>query len=107
VLIHASKSMARQEYEDVEDYLAFNKLIAIQSIRLQVRDALERGGIVGVATIDGCIKSMWRTSPWHMEGQFGFSMVDAKPLPFIERKGALGFFDVPPEVTQMCAPEMA
>jgi hypothetical protein len=33
-----------------------------------------------------------------MDGAFGFHLIDAKPLPFVACKGALGFFDVPPDV---------
>jgi hypothetical protein len=90
VLIHASKGMTRAEYEDVEDFA--------DGLQLPAREELERGGIVGVATIVDCVPAARRTSPWHMEDQFGFQIADARSLPFVECKGALGFFDVPEEV---------
>jgi hypothetical protein len=98
VLIHASKGMTRAEYEDVEDYLMFGDAESMTAIRLPEQANLERGGIVGVATVADCIRPQDRLSPWHMEGQFGFHLIDIKPLPFLPCKGALGFFDVPPDV---------
>ena len=53
------------------------------------------GGIVGVATITGCVDSS--DSKWFM-GPYGFTLADAKPLPFIPCKGKLGFFNVPRDV---------
>lgn len=94
VLIHASKGMTRDEYDDVEDFLDYTKT----GIVLPQRECLERGGIVGVATIIDCVRPEQRTSQWHMEDQFGFQIAEAKPLPFVACKGALGFFDVPADV---------
>ncbi|MDE4918331.1 ASCH domain-containing protein [Cupriavidus metallidurans] len=101
VLIHASKGMTRGEYQDVKDYLSElyetgpydAALIALPKF-----EQMERGGIVGVATITDCVPDRARQSQWHMEGQFGFQIVDAKALPFVPCKGALGFFDVPADV---------
>ncbi|AQG98669.1 hypothetical protein A9R05_07340 [Burkholderia sp. KK1] len=99
VLIHASKEMTRAEYEDVEDYL-FGECGIPADIKLPAREELERGGIVGVATIVNCVHPGAESSPWHMEGQFGFKIADARPLPFTECKGALGFFNVPADVAE-------
>lgn len=98
VLIHASKGMTRAEYDDVEDYLMFGSMPAMAAINLPARESLERGGIIGVATIADCVPASRRTSTWHIEGAFGFQLVDARRLPFVECKGALGFFDVPHDV---------
>ncbi|WHU91005.1 ASCH domain-containing protein [Burkholderia vietnamiensis] len=86
VLIHASKGMTKAEYEDAE--------LFAEGLHLPARDELERGGIVGIATITDCVLPAHRKSVWHTDGQFGFQIADAKPLPFIECKGALGFFNV-------------
>jgi hypothetical protein len=99
VLIHAGKGMTHDEYDDVEDFLMFSESPTMQSIRLPSFAALERGGIVGVATITGCTPSVRRSSPWHIEGQFGFEIADTRALPFLECKGALGFFNVSAEVS--------
>lgn len=51
-----------------------------------------RGGIVGEVTITGCsddVDSLWFVGP------YGFTLADARPLPFRPLKGALGFFKVP------------
>jgi hypothetical protein len=96
VLIHAGKSL------DVDSlmWLANNfhqlglshdlagKLIAIA--RNEIR--LERGGIVGMATVTDCVnasKSKWFNGPW------GFVLADVLPVPFVPFRGSLGFFEVP------------
>ena len=50
----------------------------------------ETGGIVGIAEITGCVRQS--ASPWFF-GPYGFTLANAKPLPFQACKGALGFFD--------------
>ena len=100
VLIHASKGMTRAEYEDVEDYLMFSAMESMTAIRIPESADLDRGGIVGIATVVDCIRPQDRLSPWHIEGQFGFHLIDAKPLPFLPCKGALGFFGVPDDVAE-------
>lgn len=86
VLIHAGKTMARRYFDEVAADIATNFDIVLPAYEL-----LERGGVVGVATIADCITSS--SSPW-FQGEFGFVMVDAKPLPFHACNGALGYFDV-------------
>lgn len=48
-----------------------------------------------MAEVVACVPSQRRTSPWHMEGQNGFAVCGAQPLPFMPLVGHLGFFDVP------------
>lgn len=104
VLIHASKGMTRQEYEDVADFVRDVNRAGLLSggakppIVLPRWSALERGGIVGVATVTDCILPYKRTSPWHMQGCYGFALADAQPLPFMPIPGRLGLFDVPAEI---------
>lgn len=93
-LIHASKSMTRAEYDDVEAFLDYCEI----DIALPPQEKLDRGGIVGAATITDCLPSVKRTSRWHMDGQWGFRLEDVKAVPFVECKGALQFFDVPADV---------
>lgn len=57
--------------------------------------ALPRGGVVGMARIVDCVTKM--DSQWFY-GKFGFVLRDAFPLPLIPCKGALGFFNLPPEI---------
>lgn len=87
VLIHAAKNMTRTEYEECEDFLASRCLCG--RLSLPAFDALQRGGIVGVADITGCWvkhQSSWFTGP------YGFSLAKAEPLPLVPCRGALGFF---------------
>ncbi len=92
VLIHASKGMTRAEYEDAADFAYFHGGVQ----QMTTFEEMERGGIVGVATITDCTDNSG--SRWHMPDCLGFKLVDAKPLPFVPCKGALGFFDVPADV---------
>lgn len=97
VLVHASKGMTREEYEDVAGMLEpggifANERLSKLGIKLPTFEALERGGIVGKTTIVGCANQS--QSPWFF-GPTGFVLTDSTPLPFVPFKGALGFFDVP------------
>ena len=48
------------------------------------------GGIVGVADIVDCVRR--HPSRWKARGQWGWVIANARPLPFRECKGAVGFF---------------
>ena len=85
VLIHASKGMTLNEYEDAEETLA----MIHPTLRLPMKQELERGGIVGEAEIVDCVS--YSESPWFF-GDFGFVLRNIKVLPFQPCKGALGFF---------------
>ena len=98
VLIHASKGMTRDEYEDclaschyVSETHPFPSGLAMPAF-----EELQRGGIVGQAEIVGCVEDS--DSPWFL-GRYGFVLRNVKPLPFRPFKGALGFFDVPDTVS--------
>jgi len=85
VLIHAGKAYPKREYaEDFEDYENYPAS----------RESMI-GGIVGIATITGCVTTS--DSDWWM-GPVGFTMADAEACPLIPCVGALGFFDVPDDV---------
>jgi hypothetical protein len=89
VLIHAGLTYPKRDYrDDAEDYP--NQYGGTYAARESMI-----GGIVGVATITGCVDRS--ESKWFM-GKYGFALADARPLPFIPCKGLLGFFDVPSEV---------
>ena len=62
--------------------------------------ALPRGGVVGMARIVDCVTEM--ESSW-FQGRYGFVLRDAFPLPLIECKGALSFFQLPPEICEQVA----
>jgi hypothetical protein len=85
VLIHAGKGMTGAEYEEAAS------LCSKAAVTLPAFVQLERGGIVGLATVTGCVDDS--DSLWFF-GKFGFELANAQPLPFLPCKGQLGFFQV-------------
>ncbi len=92
VLLHASKGMTNMEYHDA---VSFALVMGVDLAVIPKPNDLQRGGIVGVATLADCIPPHARTSLWHMGDQYGFLLQDIQPLPFHPLKGSLGLFDVP------------
>lgn len=88
VLIHASKSCAKSEYENAIDFMVYR---GIDRRDIPSIDQFERGGIIGSVEIVDCIDNS--ESPWFV-GNFGFVLRNPKPLPFVPWKGQLGFFNV-------------
>ena len=91
VLIHAGKTYPKTDYEDDADLY--------QPDYPQRLDMI--GGIVGVATITGCVRyssSRWFNGPW------GFALRDARACPLIPLRGQLGFFDVADELVAHLKP---
>lgn len=101
LLIHASQGMTREEYESADDPLS---AFGGPAIALPAFHELQRGGIVGVTNLEDCITSDHRESWWHIEGQMGLRLSNTRPLPFVACKGALGIFNVPPEIVQRLQP---
>lgn len=91
-LVHAGQTMTRREYQDVVDFLLDDARLEHIALVLPNFSELERGGIVGEATLVECLVDS--PSPWFM-GEIGLVVRDAKPLPFARFKGQLGFFEVP------------
>lgn len=89
-LIHAAKGMTRNEYDDVVDFLVLNPRLQSVASALPAPEALERGGIVGLASLVACVRAS--ESPYFF-GPHGFVFHDAKPVPFRPQPGALGFFE--------------
>jgi hypothetical protein len=88
VLIHAGKTYSKRDHlDDWETWQHF--------CYPHERDGMI-GGIVGIATITGCVDksdSKWFNGPW------GFTLTNAIALPkLVPMRGALGFFDVPADV---------
>lgn len=86
VLIHAGKTLDRHGY----DWVRLN----FPAIPLPRAGELECGGIVGEARVTGCVEDS--DSPWFF-GPYGFTLADARTLPFRPYSGRLGFFAVEPE----------
>ena len=51
--------------------------------------AFQYGGIIGAVRLVDCVTS--HASRW-FEGDYGFVLADARPVPFVPLRGALGFF---------------
>jgi len=94
LLIHAAKGMTKAEYSVARQSLERAGIRA----RFPRFEDLQRGGIVGVAEVIGCVPPERRTSFWHMPDCQGFALRNAQPLPFTPLAGRLGFFDVPADV---------
>lgn len=90
LLIHAAKGMTRSEYDSACSFAS-----AIGVHQLPAIDALDRGGIVGLANLVDCVHPKDRSSDWHMGDQYGFLLQDSRALPFFPYTGKLGIFDVP------------
>ncbi len=98
-LIHAGKLMPMADYDAA---LLFIELYVDPVLVHQVPDPaeLQRGGVVGMATLTDCVTS--HTSGWFtggfsepgVDGGYGYVLQDAKPLPFIPWKGMQKFFNV-------------
>jgi hypothetical protein len=95
VLIHAGKGMTSDEYEDA------GICAADSGISLPPFESLERGGIVGEAEIVDCVTRS--ESAWFF-GPYGFVLRNAKPLPFFPCKGALGFFHLANDRSEVSPP---
>ena len=104
VLIHASKGMTRDEWEDA---MAFARPLLLERHGDDAElweafafDRQKRGGIVGAVDLIDCVYAS--PSRWYM-GDAGFVLANPRPLPFFPLKGALGFFDVPDAVVDKLA----
>lgn len=91
VLIHAGKHFSAEETWDIFNDVKAAGLgrsghVTLNDVRAQC------GGIVGVATITGCVRDS--ASPWAAPGQWHWTLADARPLPFFACPGKLGFFKV-------------
>ena len=88
VLIHAGKTLDGPK----RDYGHFTRYIRDSfGVHLPELDALQLGGIVGMAEFTDCVTQ--HNSPWFF-GTYGFVIAQARTLPFMPVKGQLGFFDV-------------
>lgn len=93
VLVHASKTMRRADYEAARDMAC--RIGKIDWFPAPA--AFMRGGIIGSVEIVDCVTKS--NSPWFEPGGYGYVLANPEQLSFVEVKGQLGFFDV----TQPCA----
>lgn len=103
--VHASRGMTQAEYDDATAFMA-----AIGVTCPPAAD-LERGGIIGVATVVDDVKA--HDSEWFF-GPRALVLVDPRPAAFLPAPGALGFFEwkhdsdlAPPEPARWMKPRAA
>jgi hypothetical protein len=89
VFIHAGVAFDGRKDDALDDAADWARRAGIEAPTL---DQLQRGGIIGIADIVGCVTSM--DSRWFC-GPYGFVLRNARPLPFVPCKGQLGFFPAP------------
>ena len=92
VAIHAALGITRAEWDEgmAVCRAIFRSDASPERRKLPSVDNQLRGGIIGVAEIVDCVDAS--TSPWFF-GHFGFVLRNARPVPFMPVRGALGFFD--------------
>ncbi|EOL8937010.1 ASCH domain-containing protein [Cronobacter dublinensis] len=88
VLIHAASGLTKHEYNAALEFC--RSVNPNLPVNMPLYEKIERGGIVGIATITGCVDSS--PSPWFF-GPKGFTLIDSQPLPFCPMKGKLSFFE--------------
>ena len=103
ILIHASKRWDEDNFpfltgskyqfhnEQVMDLLSHEDYMKLSTDSRNY----QRGGIVGICTISDCVSQS--NDSWFY-GPYGFVIEEARPVPFVECRGALGLFDVPDDV---------
>jgi hypothetical protein len=82
ILIHASRSMYHLNEESAEKIQA--------SYGIRIPREYDIGGVVGMAEIVDCVRT--HPSVWKDDDSWGWVLTNARPLPFRECKGAVGFF---------------
>lgn len=86
VLVHASKSGTKREYEEAVDFAAD------LGVFVPPKADLDLGGVVGAIDIVDCVEQ--HSSDWFV-GPYGFVLRNPNTCPFIPYRGKLKFFDVP------------
>ena len=90
LLIHASKSCTKKEYQEAVDFVqAIDATIAVPAL-----EEMDRGGIVGEVFMVGAVKQS--ISPW-FTGPVGLALTKPRVREFSPCKGQLGFFNPPTE----------
>lgn len=108
IWVHASKGLTKIEFYEACE---FALEAGVPRDLLPSFDGLKRGGIVGRWTITDLmlprglrrqgrdlVPHARKGDRWHMPEQFGIIVENARAVPFVECKGALGFWRVPPDV---------
>jgi hypothetical protein len=73
------------------------KLLAIPEFK-----DFERGGIVGMARVDGIVTAEDQVADFWFQGPLALALSAVRPLPFAPCNGQLGFFDVDEDALALC-----
>jgi len=104
--IHASRTCEPWYYEEAVRWMVTRGLVPF----IPALEQLERGGIVGEATLASVLApapSGTPRAPWHMADQHGFVLEDVRPLPFRPLRGCLGLFEVVPHLEMTEAEQLS
>lgn len=88
--IHA----ARQVHEV---YASGSRFPLPAGLAVPAPDAIERGGVVAIAELVGCVTAS--ASPW-FGGPYGFVLRDVRRVSFIPMRGKMGIYPLPADVEQ-------
>lgn len=104
VLIHVGASLTRDEYRAWREAGEAMRSDAHPRPKLPEYGDMLRGGFVGIVRITDCVEHPNYGNPtnskgWRMGSEpgsptFGYGLADARVLPFVPAKGALGIYDV-------------
>jgi len=110
VLIHASKGWDKENFPTApidkngkQFFVPRRKDLPWPESMPEFVQDFERGGIVGIMTITDCVYES--DSPWFF-GRYGFTVKDARPLPFVPCKGMYNFWKVPEDVVKQLGLEV-
>lgn len=105
-LIHSAKTCSRPAYAST---LRMIRAIGGDDVgdRIPAYDRIERSGIIGIGRIVDIIPPGESGRKWHFPEQWGFVVIDARPLPLIPCSGFQGFWRVPPAVRTAVEKELA
>lgn len=109
-LVHAAKGMKPADYDGAQK-LAEEIQGCQFAHHMPLPEQLDRGGIVGIVELFDVVPPVVRAGQtcipeglaeplhrWHFPEQYGFRLRNVRQLPFTPCRGALGFWEVPPNV---------
>ncbi|MDP3737505.1 MAG: ASCH domain-containing protein [Hyphomonadaceae bacterium] len=79
------------------DFVAQRGLASTVKLVRADSEGLVRGAVIGIVDLVDCVERS--TSPW-FEGPFGFVLANPRLLEPVSCRGAMGLFDLPPEVVE-------
>ncbi len=102
-LIHASKTWDSDSFQNYKTLIEpFRRAKSLAACPFppdmpEIPNLYPFGGIVGIAELVDVVTES--SDPWFF-GDYGFCLANARPLPFAPCKGALNFWNVPPDILE-------